>query len=528
MLNELDKAENCKFERASIPDIIEYTRKYNYVDSEFESLGNVISIHPRAMTDEIIEEISSSNHKLWSPLTTAIRKRFPRTVYFPTFLFAFPERILLNPDDGEEPVNAIYRKVIEDVAGALATPIDVQRHIVQRMQSSTGQTGAVTFPDSDKQQAVFSVLEQMSYHLSQTIFSEWQQILGKEYKKREVVLRPVVEKAGGKSNVYLQFSLREEGSIFAISERSLGFRWFFSFLLFTHYRARANLRGSTLFLLDEPASNLHPKAQMQLLASFAKIASPQNAIIYSTHSHYMINPNWLEQAFVVSNTAIDDTSDDLTESLVATPPHIRVERYRNFVGQNADKITYFQPVLDRLDFAPSHFDLTRPSILVEGKGDYIILEYIQRVYLNDKEPPYVVPTRGATAMGDIIGLFLGWGVPFCILLDDDKEGKDAKKAYISDWGLEERICLTYNDVHPNLKGMSIEGLIEKSDIEMIKNHFNIKKTPTKSQIRQFFSENLASNTKVELSEHAASNVKAVFLRARNALKLAENEVGDLI
>ena len=48
-----------------------------------------------------------------------------------------------------------------------------------------------------------------------------------------------------------------------------------------------------LFLFDEPASNLHPTAQAALLASLEKL-SENAVVIYTTHSHHLINPLWLE------------------------------------------------------------------------------------------------------------------------------------------------------------------------------------------------------------------------------------------
>jgi len=61
-----------------------------------------------------------------------------------------------------------------------------------------------------------------------------------------------------------------------------------------------------LFLLDEPASNLHSTAQAQLLKSFEKLPS----LIYTTHSHHMINPKWLEGTYVVKNEGLNYGEND--------------------------------------------------------------------------------------------------------------------------------------------------------------------------------------------------------------------------
>ena len=63
-----------------------------------------------------------------------------------------------------------------------------------------------------------------------------------------------------------------------------------------------------MFLLDEPASNLHSTAQKRLLETFERFVGDEYKplkLLYTTHSHHMINPKWLEGAFVVKNEAVD-------------------------------------------------------------------------------------------------------------------------------------------------------------------------------------------------------------------------------
>ncbi len=325
--------------------------------------------------------------------------------------------------------------------------------------------------------------------------------------------------SGESKKVYVDFSLKDGTSQYDLSERSLGFRWFFSFLLFTLYRVSAKQAGPTLFLLDEPASNLHSRAQMQLLESLPKIATGSNQIMYSTHSHYMINPEWLDQAFIVSNSAID--YDDVTETSKNKNRHtdVHVDKYRTFVGKNPDKTTYFQPVLDKLDVSPSKIDLVRPSVLVEGKGDYIVLEYGRRVVIGAESEYAIVPTRGAAGMDELVGLFLGWGVPFVICLDDDQAGVAAKGVYIKEWGLSESRVFTLKDVDLSLSGKRIEDLLEGSDLDAVRDVMSLTSRPTKSQIQLFFSEKLARRERVSLSEGFQSKVRSFDRLISRALNL---------
>jgi hypothetical protein len=213
---------------------------------------------------------------------------------------------------------------------------------------------------------------------------------------------------------------------------------------------------------------------MQLMESLPRIAMGSNQIMYSTHSHYMVHPNWLDQAFVVSNLAVDYKDVAESDMRVRTRhTEIRVEKYREFVGKNPDKLDYFQPVLDKLDVAPSRLDVLKHSVLLERKGDYLILEYGRRVILDVKESFATVATPGAAGMNELIGLFLGWRVPFVVCLDDDKAGKTASANYRKGWALTENRVFTLASVAADLKGKRIEAFLEPSDMKIIAEHFGV-------------------------------------------------------
>ena len=317
----------------------------------------------------------------------------------------------------------------------------------------------------------------------------------------------------------MQFTVRDGTQTYDIDERSTGFRWFFSFLLFTLFRSQQQISTKrTLFLLDEPASNLHAGAQSQLLDSFPAIASGHNQIIYSTHSHYLINPDWLDQAYIVSNSAM--VYDDLLEGPRASSRHtdVSAEKYRSFVGNNPDKPTYFQPVLDRLEVVPSRLDSMTPSVLVEGKGDYLVLSLGLRsaVLMQDYA---IIPTRGADHFDELVGILLGWGVNFCLCCDDDSAGKRAVKDFRESWGMAEGKVFTLGDISDELKGKRVEGFLEPSDFEMIKTHFGAKDSPTKSQVQLFASEKLARGDSIQFSDAFNDRIVAFNKKIRSALAL---------
>jgi predicted ATP-dependent endonuclease of OLD family len=100
----------------------------------------------------------------------------------------------------------------------------------------------------------------------------------------------------------------ETGSYFAISERSPGFRYFFAFLVnkisITQQRDKASI-----FLLDEPANNLHPKGARDFINLISKIGNSQ--IIFNTHNPFLISREDLDSLILLKKDKIRGTVTDL-------------------------------------------------------------------------------------------------------------------------------------------------------------------------------------------------------------------------
>jgi predicted ATP-dependent endonuclease of OLD family len=75
-------------------------------------------------------------------------------------------------------------------------------------------------------------------------------------------------------------------------ERSTGFIWFFSFLVWFS-QVRKEYGDNILILLDEPGLNLHGKAQADLLRYIDERLKPHHQVIYTTHSPFMIDADAL-------------------------------------------------------------------------------------------------------------------------------------------------------------------------------------------------------------------------------------------
>lgn len=504
---------SCKIDRNSIERTFSITRGQSFIDGDKDERIHRWGLSLRGRLKGAKKERDfGAKDAPWDKMTDLIAGRLPEIVYFPTFLFEQPSKIVLNPQAAEGPVDRVYRQIIESVGKALPRPIDTASMIVNRIviPETAGETFVGIFSLSQtRQQQIDAAINQISHHLSVTVLGSWSRIFGGDTANREIRLKLGVDKHdNGAPRVYVQFSIRDGIQQYDVSERSLGFRWFFSFLLFTLFRPKREGSESTLFLLDEPASNLHAGAQAQLLESLPRIAKDGNRIVFSTHSHYLINPEWLDQAYIVSNDAL---ADDLSTSIAydgVKETRIDAQRYRNFVGKNPDKTSYFQPVLDKLQVIPSKLDLLQPAVLVEGKGDYLILTYglWNAGLCNGKYT--VLPTRGANHFSELVGIMLGWGVRFCACFDDDKPGRAAVRELINDWGISEARAFTLSKVHKDLIDGTVESFLEESDRSLIAEYYEVEEIPSKSQIQLFFSEALAGKRSVALSAEFTSRIKS--------------------
>lgn len=523
-----EKNSEWKIDRSSIPDRFTIKRGYNFVNSDQVAVINHWSIAPLG-TEGRGRKLKTINtdDSAWRHLVAMVSVKLPEIVYFPTFIFDQPDKIILNPQDGEKKLNKLYRTIIMNVGKSLDKPIDIDTHIVNRIiqPESAAETFVGWFGLSqNKKEQVESAVDELSHKLTEEVFSSWSKVFGKAFADREVRLKHGVDQFDdGAPRIYLQIGLKDGKQTYDISERSLGFRWFFSFLLFTLFRTEKGRSKPTIFLLDEPASNLHSSAQTQLMESFPRITSGKNILIYSTHSHYLINPEWLDQAYIVSNLAVDyeDVSTQSDNPVRHTDVH--AQKYRTFVGKNPDKTTYFQPVLDRLQVIPSKLDSIRSSVLLEGKGDYLILKSGLRLCGLSQDDYALLPTRGADHFDEIVGILLGWGVNFALCFDADAKGNKARRDFVDEWAIPQSRCLTLEDVSSDLAGQTIEGFLEQEDHNLIAAHYGISDNPSKSQIQLFFSETLALQKEEDLSESFKKRIRAFDKAIRTSLGLPENQ-----
>lgn len=480
-------------------NLISYTQCYYFENSEYQKEKTQYQWNYK-FKGVVGKERKSRNltNKEALLANTIIKKRLPSILYFPNFLFEFPERIYLE-ETYEDAKHKFYQKIIQDVLDSLANDTNINDHLIKRIESE----------DEKDKRNLNSLIGKMQKQLTEVIFKKWNQIFNKEISKTEIILFTGKDSNG----CYLEFNIKDDVDTYRIIERSLGFRWFFVYILLTQFRSYRKQNKNAFFLFDEPASNLHPSAQIELLKSFEKLPK----VIYTTHSHYLINPKWLENTFVIKNEAID-YDDEVKYNSKNT--NIKISRYRDFAVKYPNQSNYFQPILEVLDYRPTNLELVPEVIITEGKNDFYTFNYIQNIINDTSNSLKFIPGTSSSNLETLISLYLGWGRKFLVLLDSDKEGLKQKQRYEEVFGETiSDLIITYKSIDSNWDNFETENLFSKNDKVTIQTkNYPADNTFQKKIFNRSLQELYMKNEIVSLEQETIDNVNKVLEALREKLK----------
>lgn len=196
------------------------------------------------------------------------------------------------------------------------------------------------------------------------------------------------------------------GVTLPLHNRSKGFNWFFSFLVWFK-KIQENRSTKYILLLDEPGLNLHASAQNDLLG-FIEDLTPDYQVIYTTHSPFMIPTEKLHRVRTIVET---DNGSIISESTKEKDPN-----------------TLF-PLQAALgyDIAQNLF-ISQHNLIVEGISDLMYLNTMSghlrelgRSYLNENIT--IVPVGGLDKVSSFVSLFRGNNLEIVCLLDSFKDQK---------------------------------------------------------------------------------------------------------
>lgn len=492
---------NTPFKIVKTVDTLKYYRNYEFKDSKFTKLDSRWSGFDgrlKTQPDEVYINIGDNSYpEVNIKLSGFCRGLIPSILYFPNFLFDFPSQISLETKEETTPKEKFYIDLIQDILHSLEIETNINTHLINRIKSA----------DAYDKKSLDSLLKLMEQKVTKVVFDAWNEIFKREIKDTKIAIH---YNKNSESLPYLEFNIEAQDGVYNINERSLGFRWFFTFLLFTQFRPfRKDTPKNIIFLFDEPASNLHSSAQKQLLKSFENLGR-NTKIIYTTHSHHLINPNWLESTYVVKNEGLEL---EAPESYNAKKTNILIEPYREFATKHPNNIDYFQPILDVLDYTPSNLENLPNCVFLEGKNDYYTLAYFKEVIFNNKYELNLAPSTGSGNLDTLISLYIGWAKEFIILLDSDKEGIKQKSRYTDKFGIivEQRIY-TLEDVDSTWTKKGLEKLFEDSEaLEFQQTCYPDSTEYNKTHFNRTIQESLINKRDFNFSQQTKDNIEKILL-----------------
>ena len=495
------------FRGCTISPKMSLTLNFRFEDSSFvdRKISWGVDITGKNGREKSVSKLNPA-HKAWTHTYEHIRKNIPSIIYYPNFLFEFPDSIYLEKTEKEGREQAFYRKLLQDILDSLDNSLELKKHVIDRAKSSV----------PSHKESLNSVLSKMGAQITRTVFSPNLGIFGADKVKNKSIIVSIENDE--EENLSLELKLKHGEDNFRIRERSLGFRWIFTFLLFTQFRVcRSQGNKGLIFLFDEPASNLHQAAQQKLINAFKELIESDVSVIYSTHSHHLINPNWLESTFIVRNKALEYEDDDFNFK----PNDIEVEKYRSFINNHPNQHTYFQPILDVLEYRPSNLEAIEDVIMLEGKNDFYTLSYFQDVILKPKKKKMIslLPGTGCGSLDTAIQLYYAWGRKFIILLDSDKEGRNQKKRYLEMFGsiVKSRV-FTLGDIDPNWANTELEEIFNEKDRLLIQQSVFPEITRFKKKnFNLAIQENLINNNAVLVSQITNKKIEIILNFLHKAL-----------
>jgi predicted ATP-dependent endonuclease of OLD family len=256
-------------------------------------------------------------------------------------------------------------------------------------------------------------LEAVSSRLTKEIFEYWSQ-----NKQLEVEFRFDAGCSGDPApfdngHVFrTRIRNKRHGVSVSFDDRSTGFVWFFSFLVYFS-QLKKNYGDQLFILLDEPGLSLHAKAQADFLRYINEKLAPNYQVIYTTHSPFLI-----DQEKILNVRTVEDVVKD--DNALGTK-----------VGEeilSIDKDTIL-PLQAALGYEITQTLFVGPNtILVEGPSDLLYMKFfsnelkkLNREFLNSQW--VIAPTGGIDKVASFVILFNSQKLNIAVVTDFHKGDK---------------------------------------------------------------------------------------------------------
>ena len=403
-------AANTYFVTKNLPDVAKYALK------DVKSLKDAVTcLEALAADDEVTPLLTELKARVvkapnnWGVASfeayDAVKNRIPQFLYFSDY----------NTLPGKLNLTQLKARVV-------ANTLDLKDRSILALLNSAG----VELDDllrAVSHEEMLARLQSVSIEISDRVFEFWKQ---NEQLEVEITIGedPVDEPPYNSGlNIYIHIKNKRHRVSVPFDQRSKGFVWFFSFIVwFDDAQAQAEAKTPIFLLLDEPGLNLHALAQADFLKYIDHLGLTHQ-VLYTTHSPFLVESDALERVRVVEDRDTEGTT--VSDQLDSRDPK------SIFPLQAALGYTIAQNLF-----------IAEKNLLIEGPADLLYLQAassaLEAAGRTFFEPTAVlVPTGGVDKVSTFIALLGGNKLKIVVCTDNagvpDQHLADMiKKKIISD------------------------------------------------------------------------------------------------
>lgn len=340
------------------------------------------------------------------------------------------------------------RIAIDDYVRKSASGTLTQNERVFEALLSLANTSIDEIKKSNKLEDLINKTQGVSSRITREIFAYWSQNKHLKVETRYDMAKPGDEPPFNSGYI---FSTRIENtrhdSKVSFDDRSTGFVWFFSFLIWFNKLQREN--RNLIVLLDEPGLTLHGKAQGDLIRFFKDKITSKYQLIYTTHSPFM-----LDFADILSARTVEDTTGP-NDEILGTKVGSRV------LSKDKDTIFPLQAAFG-YDITQSLF-IGKNTLLVEGPSDILYLQFFSRLLEKKGRVSLsrnwtICPTGGIDKIQSFVSLFGGNALNVASLTDYH-EGDKKKVERLKSTGIMSNNHILLASDYTGLPTSDIEDVI---------------------------------------------------------------------
>ncbi|HEY1803431.1 MAG TPA: AAA family ATPase [Terracidiphilus sp.] len=230
-------------------------------------------------------------------------------------------------------------------------------------------------------------------------------------------------------NLYIRVKNLKHGVTVPFDQRSKGFIWFFSFMVwFSAIENRLGTNKAVVLLLDEPGLSLHALAQKDFLG-YIDLLSQSRQILYTTHSPFMVESDRLNRVRVV---------EDLPKTGTRVSGDLQ--------GSGEDSLFPLQAALG-YSVAQNLF-IAKKNVLVEGPADLILLQHLssllEEVGKKGLADGVIVPAGGLDKVATFIALLGANKLQIAVLHDRSSKPHQGLEGLIKQKLIEQKRVLDYS------------------------------------------------------------------------------------